>query len=51
MHLDPLLLAYSLMTRSGRVDHEALRKRDPLFIAAWEEEIGSRSREREAGGT
>lgn len=37
MHLDPLALAYSLMTRSGRVDHEALRKRDPVFIAAWEE--------------
>ena len=36
MHLDPLALAYSLMTRSGRVDHEALRKRDPVFIAAWE---------------
>ena len=36
MHLDPLPLAYSLMTRSGRVDHEKLRKRDPEFIAAWE---------------
>lgn len=38
MHLEPLALAYSLMTRSGRVDHEALRKRDPAFIAAWEEQ-------------
>ncbi|MEP6637432.1 MAG: FAD-dependent monooxygenase [Acidobacteriota bacterium] len=36
MNLDPLNLAYSLMTRSGRVDHEALRKRDPEFIAACE---------------
>jgi anthraniloyl-CoA monooxygenase len=36
MHLEPLALAYSLMTRSGRVDHSELRKRDPLFIAAYE---------------
>lgn len=36
MHLSPLELAYSLMTRSGRVDHEELRRRDPLFIEAWE---------------
>src|SRR4030095_277155 len=36
MHLDPLRLAYSLMTRSGRVGEEELRKRDPAFIAAWE---------------
>ncbi|MGI9167569.1 MAG: FAD-dependent monooxygenase [Pyrinomonadaceae bacterium] len=35
MHLDPLSLAYSLMTRSGRVGEEELRKRDPEFIAAW----------------
>jgi anthraniloyl-CoA monooxygenase len=37
MHLNALELAYSLMTRSGRVDHEELRKRDPAFIAAVEE--------------
>ncbi|MDQ3472134.1 MAG: FAD-dependent monooxygenase [Acidobacteriota bacterium] len=37
MHLNALELAYSLMTRSGRVDHSELRKRDPVFIAAWEE--------------
>jgi len=36
MHLDPLPLAYSLMTRSGRVGEEELRKRDASFIAAWE---------------
>ena len=36
MHLNPLPLAYSLMTRSGRVGEEDLRKRDPAFIAAWE---------------
>lgn len=40
MHLDPLSLAYSLMTRSGRVGHEALRKRDPEFIAQWEKATG-----------
>ncbi len=36
MHLNALELAYSLMTRSGRVDNSELRKRDPVFIAAWE---------------
>jgi anthraniloyl-CoA monooxygenase len=39
VHLSPLELAYVLMTRSGRVDHENLRRRDPSFIAAYEEEI------------
>ncbi|HKP38350.1 MAG TPA: FAD-dependent monooxygenase [Pyrinomonadaceae bacterium] len=36
MHLTPIELAYSLMTRSGRVDDEALRRRDPEFVAAYE---------------
>ncbi|HEU4478859.1 MAG TPA: FAD-dependent monooxygenase [Pyrinomonadaceae bacterium] len=36
MHLRPLELAYSLMTRSGRVDDDELRKRDPEFMAAVE---------------
>ncbi|MFZ0064274.1 MAG: FAD-dependent monooxygenase [Pyrinomonadaceae bacterium] len=36
MHLSPLELAYSLMTRSGRVDHSELWKRDPVFMKAWE---------------
>lgn len=36
MNLDPLSLAYSLMTRSKRIDHEGLRRRDPEFIAAYE---------------
>jgi anthraniloyl-CoA monooxygenase len=39
MQLEPLELAYSLMTRSGRVDREELRKRDPVFIAAWEKSV------------
>lgn len=36
MHLDPLALAYSLMTRSKRVDYETLKRRDPEFIEAYE---------------
>lgn len=36
MHLDPLALAYSLMTRSGKVDLDNLRRRDPDFVAACE---------------
>ena len=35
--LDPLPFAYSLMTRSRRVDLESLRRRDPAFVAAYEE--------------
>jgi anthraniloyl-CoA monooxygenase len=36
VHLEPIELAYTLMTRSGRVDLEELRKRDPVFVAAYE---------------
>ncbi|MEO7970486.1 MAG: FAD-dependent monooxygenase [bacterium] len=36
LHLSPIELAYSLMTRSGRVDREDLKRRDPEFIAAYE---------------
>jgi anthraniloyl-CoA monooxygenase len=36
MHLTPIELAYLLMTRSGRVDREALRRRDPEFVANYE---------------
>jgi hypothetical protein len=36
MHLDPLAFAYSLMTRSKRIDYETLKRRDPAFIAAYE---------------
>lgn len=39
MHLSPLELAYVIMTRSGRVDHESLKRRDPTFIAAYEKEV------------
>ncbi len=36
MNLKPIELAYVLMTRSGRIDHETLRRRDSTFIAAYE---------------
>ena len=36
MHLSPVELAYALMTRSGRVNYEDLRKRDPEFIESYE---------------
>jgi anthraniloyl-CoA monooxygenase len=36
MHLDPVSFAFQLMTRSGRIDREKLRKRDPEFVAAYE---------------
>jgi anthraniloyl-CoA monooxygenase len=34
--LDPLPFAYKAMTRSDKVDHENLKKRDPEFVAAYE---------------
>lgn len=48
MHLPPIELAYALMTRSGRVDDEALRRRDPEFMAAYEGEAGGRRRRQES---
>jgi anthraniloyl-CoA monooxygenase len=36
MHLSPLELAVSLMTRSGRVTYEDLKRRDPDFIQRYE---------------
>src|SRR5215211_6906278 len=36
MHLSPFELAFSLMTRSGRVSYEDLKRRDPAFIGAYE---------------
>ena len=41
MHLTPIELAYVLMTRSGRVDLESLRRRDPEFVAGYEAAAGS----------
>lgn len=49
MKLSPIELAYALMTRSGRVDEEALRKRDPDFVARYEEgAVGRSSRQDDA---
>jgi anthraniloyl-CoA monooxygenase len=38
--LSPVQLAYEIMTRSGRIDHENLKRRDPAFVAAWEAQQG-----------
>jgi anthraniloyl-CoA monooxygenase len=45
MHLAPLPFAYSLMTRSKKIDYENLRRRDPAFIAAYEAAIKSTRRD------
>jgi anthraniloyl-CoA monooxygenase len=34
--LEPVVFAYRLMTRSGRIDKEKLRRRDPAFVEAYE---------------
>lgn len=39
MHLEPLAFAYRLMTRSGRIDIEKLRQRDPVFVAEYEKTL------------
>jgi len=36
MHLSPVEIAYNLMTRSGRVSYEDLKRRDPQFINQYE---------------
>jgi anthraniloyl-CoA monooxygenase len=36
MQLDPIPLAYKLMTRSKKIDYEKLKQRDPEFIAAYD---------------
>jgi len=44
MQLTAIELAHTLMTRSGRVSDDDLRRRDPEFIASWEKlkAVGSR---------
>ncbi|HEX8747934.1 MAG TPA: FAD-dependent monooxygenase [Pyrinomonadaceae bacterium] len=37
MSLSPVPFAYRLMTRSKRIDYENLKRRDPQFIAAYEQ--------------
>ena len=36
IHLSPLDFAYSYMTRTGRVDHSEVTRRDPQLAVAWE---------------
>jgi hypothetical protein len=36
MDLDPLALTYSYVTRSGRIDQEALWQKSPRFMARYE---------------
>lgn len=36
LSLDPVSFAYDYVTRSGRVDHAEVRKRDPELADAWE---------------
>lgn len=43
MNLDPIPFAYKLMTRSDRITHEKLRRRDPQFVAAYENWCQSQS--------
>jgi anthraniloyl-CoA monooxygenase len=43
MHLAPLPFAYSLMTRSKKIDYENLKRRDPAFIEAYEAAIKSQA--------
>jgi anthraniloyl-CoA monooxygenase len=41
--LDPIVFAYRLMTRSGRLDKEKLRRRDHTFVEAYERAVGASS--------
>jgi anthraniloyl-CoA monooxygenase len=43
MRFDPLPLAYKLMTRSKKIDYDKLKKRDPEFIAAYDNWLRSSS--------
>jgi anthraniloyl-CoA monooxygenase len=40
MAVDPLELAYQIMTRSKKIDRDNLRRRDPAFVAAYERAHG-----------
>ena len=41
--LAPLELAYKLMTRSKKIDHEKLKLRDPGFVAAYDDWVATNS--------
>lgn len=44
MHLAPLPFAMEAMTRSGRIDIEKLKRRDPAFVAAYDRWIADAGR-------
>ena len=46
LHLDPLPFAYALMTRSGKIDLDSLRRRDPQFAAAYEKHLAEEAQRR-----
>lgn len=37
MHMDAIPFAYKMMTRSKKIDYEKLKRRDPQFIAAYDD--------------
>jgi anthraniloyl-CoA monooxygenase len=41
MHLSPIELAYVLMTRSGRVTYDDLKRRAPDFISRYEQSVNN----------
>lgn len=41
MHLSPMELAYVLMTRSGRVTYDDLKRRSPEFIEQYEQSVNN----------
>jgi hypothetical protein len=41
MDLDPLTLAYSYTTRSGRLEAQALRQKAPSFMASYDAYIAA----------
>ena len=49
MKLSPIELAYALMMRSGRVSYDDLKRRDPEFIAYYEAEKATGSRQKAEG--
>jgi 2-polyprenyl-6-methoxyphenol hydroxylase-like FAD-dependent oxidoreductase len=49
LQLDPLPFAYDYMMRSGRISHERLKERSPVFVAAYEACLASRDGPAPAG--
>ena len=47
MQLEPIELAYKLMTRSTKIDHDKLKQRDPEFVAQYDKWAKVRGRKSE----